>query len=210
MSRGRLAVEPVAAWSKRRRAADVHSGSVEMAVVPNSWGCPTTKRKELENVMFNRMNQARQMRQGGREHEGGFTLIELLVVIAILGILAAIVVFSVAGVTDKGQLSACKIDTQTLRTAEEANFAQFTKYDTMANVMKNGFLSTTSTLHDVVLNPPGAATPTYSIVEANANNTCGTNGDYVGPPPGTTNPPNSAPCTSGTISGTGPTGWGDC
>ena len=34
--------------------------------------------------------------------QGGFTLIELLVVIAILGILAAIVIFNVTGVTNRG------------------------------------------------------------------------------------------------------------
>ena len=43
-----------------------------------------------------------------RSGQGGFTLVELLVVIAILGILAAIVVFAVAGVGDKGQAAADK------------------------------------------------------------------------------------------------------
>ena len=52
--------------------------------------------------------------------EEGFTLIELLVVIIILGILAAVVVFAVGGIGSKGQNEACKIDTRTLRTAEEA------------------------------------------------------------------------------------------
>ncbi len=42
----------------------------------------------------------------------GFTLIELLVVIVILGILAAVVVFAVGGITDKGQDSACKSEAQ--------------------------------------------------------------------------------------------------
>ena len=37
-----------------------------------------------------------------RAGEGGFTLIELLIVIVILGILAAIVVFAVGGITDRG------------------------------------------------------------------------------------------------------------
>ena len=54
------------------------------------------------------------------EVDKGFTLIELLVVITILGILAAITVFSVAGVKDKGRNSAIAIDEATVRTAEEA------------------------------------------------------------------------------------------
>jgi general secretion pathway protein G len=50
----------------------------------------------------------------------GFTLIELLVVIVILGILAAVVVFAVGGIADKGQGSACKAEANTVRTAAEA------------------------------------------------------------------------------------------
>jgi prepilin-type N-terminal cleavage/methylation domain-containing protein len=56
--------------------------------------------------------------------ERGFTLIELLVVIAILGILAAVVVFSVGGITDKGKTSACKTEVSTVQTALEAFYAQ--------------------------------------------------------------------------------------
>ena len=50
----------------------------------------------------------------------GFTLIELLVVIVILGILAAVVVFAVGGITDKGQGAACQTEAKTVRTAAEA------------------------------------------------------------------------------------------
>ena len=50
----------------------------------------------------------------------GFTLIELLVVITILGVLSAVVVFAVNGINDKGQASACKIDTRTLRIVSPA------------------------------------------------------------------------------------------
>lgn len=52
--------------------------------------------------------------------DDGFTLIELLVVIVILAILAAIVVFSVAGVQDRGKKSACDTTRKTLITASEA------------------------------------------------------------------------------------------
>jgi len=58
-----------------------------------------------------------------RAGEGGFTLIELLIVIVILGILAAVVVFAVGGITDKGKASACKSDLKTVETAQEAYYA---------------------------------------------------------------------------------------
>ncbi|MBM7515628.1 prepilin-type N-terminal cleavage/methylation domain-containing protein [Nocardioides nitrophenolicus] len=58
-----------------------------------------------------------------RRNDGGFTLIELLIVIIILGVLAAIVVFSVRGITDKGQTSACKTSKATVATAYEAYVA---------------------------------------------------------------------------------------
>jgi general secretion pathway protein G len=59
-----------------------------------------------------------------REDEGGFTLIELLIVIVILGILAAVVVFAVGGVTNKGNQAACQSDVKTIEVAAEAYYAQ--------------------------------------------------------------------------------------
>ncbi|MEU8487084.1 prepilin-type N-terminal cleavage/methylation domain-containing protein [Streptomyces sp. NPDC048641] len=92
--------------------------------------------------------------------EAGFTLIELLVVIVILGILAAVVVFSVRGINDKGQGSACKTDKSTIQTAEEAYFAGDNRsvYGSMAELVDGGFLSTASIWYDV--KPSGA---TYDI-----------------------------------------------
>jgi general secretion pathway protein G len=52
-----------------------------------------------------------------RRAESGFTLIELLVVIAILGVLAGIVIFNVTGVSDRGQLAACRADVANIQTA---------------------------------------------------------------------------------------------
>lgn len=66
------------------------------------------------------LNRARRAHQG----DAGFTLIELLIVIVILGILAAIVVFSVRGITDKGDVAACKTSVETIDTAFEAKVAQ--------------------------------------------------------------------------------------
>lgn len=61
-----------------------------------------------------------------REDEGGFTLIELLIVILILGVLAGIVVFSVRGITDRGNSAACRTSVNTVDTAFEALVAKST------------------------------------------------------------------------------------
>jgi type II secretion system protein G len=67
--------------------------------------------------MLNRIREA-------KKNEHGFTLIELLIVIVILGILAAIVVFAVGGVTDRGAKASCKSDVKNVEVAVEAYFAQ--------------------------------------------------------------------------------------
>lgn len=81
----------------------------------------------------------------------GFTLVELLVVISILGILAAVVVFAVGGINDRGQTSACKEDARTIRTAVETYRAQNggSTTPTMANLTTAGLLSQASTLYTI-------------------------------------------------------------
>jgi prepilin-type N-terminal cleavage/methylation domain-containing protein len=54
----------------------------------------------------------------------GFTLIELLIVIIVLGILAAVVVFSLGSVTGKSAVAACQADGATVNTAMAAFTAQ--------------------------------------------------------------------------------------
>lgn len=113
------------------------------------------------------MNNIKRMR-----NERGFTLIELLVVIVILGILAAVVVFAVGGLNDKGEDSACKIDTRTIRTAQEAYFAQQPSpgdYATEQELVDEELLSELSDLHDVT-GPVAAATndSDYDIVSTAA------------------------------------------
>jgi general secretion pathway protein G len=85
-----------------------------------------------------------------KKNDEGFTLIELLIVIVILGILAAVVVFAVGGITDRGEESSCEADLATLEVAVEAYFAQEGEYppDETALVTE-GFLRDESDLYDV-------------------------------------------------------------
>lgn len=81
----------------------------------------------------------------------GFTLVELLVVIVILGILAAVVVFAVNGISDRGQSAACKTDESTLRTAVEAYRAKngAATNPTEAQLVTAGLLSTQSSYYNI-------------------------------------------------------------
>ncbi len=70
--------------------------------------------------MVKNLRKALQQRAEGEMDESGFTLIELLIVIVVLGILAAVVIFSLGGVTTSSAISACNSDAKTVQTAEQA------------------------------------------------------------------------------------------
>lgn len=72
-------------------------------------------------------NTLTRVRQARRD-DSGFTLIELVIVILILGVLAGIVVFSVRGITDHGEVSACETEVRTVETAVEAYYAKTNEY----------------------------------------------------------------------------------
>lgn len=98
------------------------------------------------------------------KNDEGFTLVELLIVIVILGILAAVVVVAVSGISDRGQASACKTDGSSLRTAQEAYWAKTGTYGNETALKSGGFLGTVSGFHDVTVgvDTPAATTATNS------------------------------------------------
>ena len=88
-----------------------------------------------------------------KKNDEGFTLIELLIVIVILGILAAVVVFAVGGITDRGEESSCEADLATLEVAVEAYFAQEGAYPASETVLVTSeFLRDESDLYNVTAN----------------------------------------------------------
>ena len=70
--------------------------------------------------LFERHREIQERRKSGEASEIGFTLIELLIVIVVLGILAAIVVFSLTGVSGQSKQAACTSDAKSVEIAADA------------------------------------------------------------------------------------------
>jgi prepilin-type N-terminal cleavage/methylation domain-containing protein len=76
-----------------------------------------------------------QDKKAAQENNGGFTLIELLIVIVVLGILAAVVVFSLGSVTSQSAVSACQADGATVNTAMSAYNANIGSYPQLQSAL---------------------------------------------------------------------------
>lgn len=70
--------------------------------------------------MPKRYREIQKRNSEGDVSASGFTLIELLIVIVVLGILAAIVVFSLTGVSGQSKQAACTSDAKSVEIANDA------------------------------------------------------------------------------------------
>lgn len=75
----------------------------------------------LQRYLKNRLEDLLKARKSS---DKGFTLTELLIVIVILGVLAGIVVFAVATLTDDSRSVACETDKRTIQAAVAAYRAE--------------------------------------------------------------------------------------
>ena len=91
----------------------------------------------------------------------GFTLIELLIVIVVLGILAAVVIFALGGITGKSAVASCQADGATISTALAAFNAQ--NPTILTNVPGTGFIA--------ALAPPVSASGGGGFVTSTASYT---------------------------------------
>ena len=69
-----------------------------------------------------------------RNARAGFTLIELLIVVVIIGILATIAIPKFAATKDKANLAGVRSDLRNIMTAQEAYWADFTTFGTLAQL----------------------------------------------------------------------------
>jgi prepilin-type N-terminal cleavage/methylation domain-containing protein len=131
-------------------------------------------RKGNNNMMCTYQRLKRQRQAGEID---GFTLIELLIVIVVLGILAAVVIFALGGITGKSALASCQADGATVSTALAAFNAQ--NPTVLTNVAGGGTTTPTppttydSTAADYKVYSPVVTSGTVTSWSSTQSNTVG-------------------------------------
>jgi prepilin-type N-terminal cleavage/methylation domain-containing protein len=96
--------------------------------------------------------------RNGATSTAGYTLVELLVVVVVLGILAAVVLFSVGSARDDAEQSACQTDYRQLQTAWDSYRTRYEDEVPEAALVPE-FLKETSELYDIAAD--GTITSTH-------------------------------------------------
>jgi len=114
------------------------------------------------------MDSVMSKRRTSPDTDRGFSLLEILVVVTILGVLAAVVVFSVRGGADDAEAAAVAADARTLETAEAAFAISAGRYADEDELVAAGHLRQPSDLHDIVIDGD-----TYRLVQVGGGTTPG-------------------------------------
>ncbi len=73
-----------------------------------------------------------------RRHEGGFTLIELLIAIVVVGVLTAVAIVGIGGLTNNGKAASCQATIDASRAAVAVHYANTSAYPTTFAQLTSG------------------------------------------------------------------------